>query len=128
MSAFTLGPGLDELGISVGGVRAPAAATLDGPIGAEDTADAPGQDVTFPVSAGGRAGENARPARPGLAPGNGDLTDEPGGQGTSPAPQRQSDGGAAHARAFDASEGTPLDPLRNKTYDLNYAKTVPAIQ
>jgi UPF0755 protein len=35
---------------------------------------------------------------------------------------------AVHARAFDASEGTPLDPLRNKTYDLNYAKTVPPIQ
>ena len=31
------------------------------------------------------------------------------------------------ARAFDASEGTPLDPLRNKTYDLNYAKTVPSL-
>jgi UPF0755 protein len=29
---------------------------------------------------------------------------------------------------FDASEGTPLDPLLNKTYDLNYAQTVPAIQ
>ncbi|MGO4872654.1 MAG: endolytic transglycosylase MltG [Roseiarcus sp.] len=31
------------------------------------------------------------------------------------------------ARAFDASEGTPLDPLLNKTYDLNYAKTVPPL-
>ena len=30
------------------------------------------------------------------------------------------------ARAFDASEGTKLDPLRNKTWDLSYAKTVPA--
>ena len=27
--------------------------------------------------------------------------------------------------AFDASEGTPLDPLLNKTYDLSYAKTIP---
>ena len=47
---------------------------------------------------------------------------------TSPAPQPQIEGRPVHARAFDASEGTPLDPLRNKTYDLNYAKTVPAIQ
>jgi UPF0755 protein len=31
-------------------------------------------------------------------------------------------------RVIDASEGTPLDPLLNKTYDLNYAKVVPAIQ
>jgi UPF0755 protein len=29
-------------------------------------------------------------------------------------------------RVFDASEGTRLDPLLNKTYDLNFAKTVPA--
>ena len=27
----------------------------------------------------------------------------------------------------DASEGTPLDPLLNKTYDLSYAKTVPQL-
>ncbi|WP_297295732.1 endolytic transglycosylase MltG [uncultured Methylovirgula sp.] len=31
----------------------------------------------------------------------------------------------AHPHIYDASEGTPLDPLRNTTYDLNYAKTVP---
>jgi UPF0755 protein len=30
-------------------------------------------------------------------------------------------------RIFDASEGTPLDPLLNKTYDLSYAKVVPAM-
>ena len=28
-------------------------------------------------------------------------------------------------RGFDASEGTKLDPLRNRTYDLNYAKSIP---
>jgi UPF0755 protein len=128
ISAFTLGPGLDELGISIGGVRSPAAATLDGPIGPEDAADAPGGDVTFPVATGGRPGQKARPARPGLAPGSDELPDKSGWAGTSPAPQPQNDGRPLHARAFDASEGTPLDPLRNKTYDLNYAKTVPAIQ
>jgi hypothetical protein len=30
--------------------------------------------------------------------------------------------------AFDASEGTLLDPLLNRTYDLNYAKTVPSLK
>ena len=29
-------------------------------------------------------------------------------------------------RIYDASEGTALDPLLNKTYDLSYAKVVPA--
>ena len=28
-------------------------------------------------------------------------------------------------RVFDASEGTPLDPLLNKSWDLNYAHAVP---
>mgnify|MGYP001601323124 CR=1 FL=1 len=29
-------------------------------------------------------------------------------------------------RGFDASEGTKLDPLRNRTYDLNFAKSIPS--
>ncbi|WP_375463690.1 endolytic transglycosylase MltG [uncultured Methylobacterium sp.] len=36
--------------------------------------------------------------------------------------------GTPRARAFDASEGTRLDPLRNKTYDLGSPKTVPALK
>ena len=32
------------------------------------------------------------------------------------------------SHAFDASEGTRLDPLLNKTYDLNYAKVVPLLK
>ncbi|WP_336485347.1 endolytic transglycosylase MltG [Methylobacterium nigriterrae] len=32
------------------------------------------------------------------------------------------------SRAFDASEGTKLDPLKNKTFDLNSAKTVPVLK
>ena len=32
--------------------------------------------------------------------------------------------GAGRPRAFDASEGTPLDPLLNTTYDLSYPKAV----
>ena len=30
-------------------------------------------------------------------------------------------------RIYDASEGTKLDPLLNKTYDLGYAKVVPTL-
>ncbi|MEW6436996.1 MAG: endolytic transglycosylase MltG [Pseudomonadota bacterium] len=41
---------------------------------------------------------------------------------TGPANGRQP---PAHPHIYDASQGTPLDPLRNTTYDLNYAKTVP---
>jgi UPF0755 protein len=34
----------------------------------------------------------------------------------------------ARPHAFDASEGTRLDPLLNTTYDLNYPKTVPSFK
>jgi NAD(P)-dependent dehydrogenase (short-subunit alcohol dehydrogenase family) len=35
---------------------------------------------------------------------------------------------AQKSKAFDASEGTRLDPLRNRTFDLNSAKSVPALK
>jgi len=35
---------------------------------------------------------------------------------------------APRPHAFDASEGTALDPLLNKTYDLSYAKAIPKLQ
>jgi UPF0755 protein len=125
VSAFTLGPGLDELGISVGGVRSPAAATLDGPIGQEDAADAAGY-VSLSGSVGGGQKARATPAES-VSAGDG-SPEQSGTPAASPAPRPENKGRPVHARAFDASEGTPLDPLRNKTYDLNYAKTVPAIQ
>lgn len=37
-------------------------------------------------------------------------------------------GKGVRGRAFDASEGTDKDPLRNKTYDLNSPKTVPVVR
>ena len=47
--------------------------------------------------------------------------------GAGPAPPQPPPGTASgKPRIFDASEGTALDPLLNKTYDLSYAKVVPA--
>ena len=43
-----------------------------------------------------------------------------------PSPQPPTASG--RPRIFDASEGTRLDPLLNKTYDLSYAKVVPPLQ
>ena len=44
-----------------------------------------------------------------------------------PRPLRRRTGTASgRPRIYDASEGTALDPLLNKTYDLSYAKVVPA--
>jgi UPF0755 protein len=36
--------------------------------------------------------------------------------------------GGTRARAFDSSEGTPRDPLLNRTYDLNSPKQVPTLR
>lgn len=38
------------------------------------------------------------------------------------------DGSSQKSKAFDASEGTRLDPLRNRTFDLNSAKSVPVLK
>ena len=32
----------------------------------------------------------------------------------------------AHPKIFDVSEGTALDPLNEKNYDLNSGKTIPS--
>jgi UPF0755 protein len=125
ISAYTFGPGLDELGISLAGIR-PSAAALDGPVGQEDAAE--GQDTTLPVAAGRPAARTVSAANTGLVPIGDEASAEPESANMSAAPQPQDKGQPVRARAFDASAGTALDPLRNKTYDLNYAKTVPSMQ
>jgi peptidoglycan lytic transglycosylase G len=51
------------------------------------------------------------------------------GEQTAPAAQPPRPGTRQGARRnLDASEGTPRDPLLNKTYDLNTPKTVPALR
>ena len=123
-SAFTFGPGLDELGISIGGVRTPASETLDGPVGQEDAAEVASAKIVAvsdrpePIRAAPVAGE----------PGGADSQGQGEAAAVPPAPEEQKDAKVPRRRAFDVSRGTPLDPLRNKTYDLNYAKTVPAIK
>ncbi|MEK8125202.1 hypothetical protein WOB59_19610 [Methylocystis sp. IM4] len=104
--------------------------------------DGPGDIALYPVSPARRAELKARAARLGLATGSDDaptdaLVDRTAPEETPvPAPARVADGAAplalapapqrARPRAFDASEGTPLDPLRDKSWDLTSAKTVPS--
>lgn len=51
-----------------------------------------------------------------------DLFADPDGEGATAAPAKIP---PVHPRIYDASENTPFDPLRNKSYDLNTAKTIP---
>lgn len=112
-SAIAVGPGLDDLGISVRGVGSPRAAAnlLDGPVDASDVTAAQANPTS--VTAAGDDQQLADPAAAGSLQGGAETTANETPQSKRPA-------------AIDASEGTPLDPLLNKSYDLNYPKTVPS--
>ena len=86
-------------------------------------ADAPVVDRAEPPPA---AGETATPQTRGDAPGI--LPGAPAQAARRQGGNPPNASGSARGRAFDASEGTPRDPLRNRTFDLNSPKTVPALR
>jgi UPF0755 protein len=113
---------MEELGAVVAGVN-------DGPaegfaFGADDPpgTDPGGPVGSAPLSPAMLADQKAREAKYGTATLASATLDT-----TSAAPAQAPPGTASgHPRIYDASEGTSLDPLLNKTYDLSYAKVVPA--
>ena len=114
---------MEELGFVVSGVNdAPAEGFA---FGNDD--DPPGTGTgpvaSAPLSPAMLADEKAREAKYGTVT----LASTTLADTTAAAPAQASPGTASgHPRIYDASEGTPLDPLLNKTYDLSYAKVVPA--
>lgn len=115
-NAVVLGPGLDDLGITVRGIGSPKAAAnlLDGPVDQSDPQGQLAYSAASPVIAAANE-QDATSPRP-----SDDLSENATNAGSAPVSQ------AASPKIIDASEGTPLDPLLNKTYDLNYPKTVPS--
>ncbi|MBV9702297.1 MAG: hypothetical protein JO163_06190, partial [Methylobacteriaceae bacterium] len=100
----------------------------------EGPAAAGGRVTSYPLSPARLADLRARALRWGLDPGSStklpagvlaDAAAAPPGS-TAPCPIR-ADGSPRRPVAFDASEGKPLDPLRNKTFDLNSSKVVPTV-
>ncbi|HEY5203256.1 MAG TPA: endolytic transglycosylase MltG [Roseiarcus sp.] len=117
---------MEELGFVVSGVN-------DGPaegfaFGNDDppATGGTGPIASAPLSPAMLADQKAREAKYGtgtLTLASTTLADTAGAA----APAQASYGTASgRPRIYDASEGTALDPLRNKTYDLSYAKVVPA--
>jgi UPF0755 protein len=113
---------LADIGAVVQGVNdQPPAAP---PEAADDAATA-GPIQSYPLSPAALAEQQSRAARygaQGVAPDSGvkimaSAEASPTLRSAAPRP-----------RAFDASEGTPLDPLRDTTYDLNYPKVVPQLK
>jgi UPF0755 protein len=119
------GPGvktIEELGFVVSGVNdAPAEGFAFG--NDDPPATGAGPVGSAPLSPAMLADEKAREAKYGTAT----LASTTLADVTGPAPAQVSPGTASgKPRIYDASEGTALDPLLNKTYDLSYAKVVPA--
>jgi UPF0755 protein len=118
---------IEEIGAVVTGVNDGPAEGLafddPGPAGGSGT----GSIASSPVPPAMLADERAREAKYGTPPlaSSAALVDvtKPG---AAPSPQPPTASG--RPRIFDASEGTRLDPLLNKTYDLSYAKVVPPMQ
>jgi len=112
---------LDAIGAVVTGVN-------DAPPEQKVFPDDPGPDnaappaSSYPMSSAALADQKAHVAR------YGDSVGEPRLAGLDqPVVAPPPPGAPQIRRVFDASEGTPLDPLRNKTYDLNFAHAVPAL-
>lgn len=138
--SFALSPGIDQLSIRGVSEARESAALLDGPV--DNSAAAAGPPAPAMVA-------NAAPPVPAPAPPASATApvapivvaqsasqkpfdpSQPLPTGLAPQPQSPVDAKAVaaakngHPSIIDASEGTALDPLKNKTYDLNYAKTVP---
>lgn len=84
----------------------------------DSLAETPG---AYPLSPGMSADQRARAAKLGLDPGRDNLADDRASLAEARSEAR------TRARAFDASEGTALDPLRDRSWDLNSPKNVPNV-
>jgi UPF0755 protein len=121
--AYAMSPGLEERGIKVRGVNA-GNDVLDGPMA--DVGEELVDPAIVPVSAERRAEQRARAAQLGLPAGS-DALPRDMGMGTPKFPTRHAAMlPSGRAVALDASEGTPLDPLKDKSWDLNSVKVVPS--
>lgn len=127
---------LDQLGFSLQGVHASASDLLDGPPTPDTPATAapaavPSAALAYTGSsgAGKLAGKkvDARAALDAAAPAGDqrvDLFADPNPSATPAVVPTKTP--PEHPKIYDVSEGTALDPLKNRDFDLNSGKTVPA--
>jgi UPF0755 protein len=84
---------------------------------------------TYPLSAAAVADQQSRAARYAGAEAGASSDPDPNKvMASADFPVSTPPRSGARPRAFDASEGTALDPLRNTTYDLNFPKVVPSMK
>jgi UPF0755 protein len=122
--AYAMSPGLEERGIKVRGVNA-GNDILDGPMA--DVGDELVDPAIVPVSAERRAEQRTRAAQLGLPAGSDTLPRDDMGMGAPRFPTKHAAMlPSGRAVALDASEGTAIDPLKDKSWDLNSVKVVPS--
>lgn len=136
-SPYRIAPGLGELGIEIAGVGAPAnASPIDGPVNEDDASPAAAGNLElFPLSPARRAEMNQRSKTfaTGAAPTGAvagapqTIAPIPGGATPAPSATKVATRAPPRQRVIDASEGTKLDPLRNRSWDLNSAQTIPPL-
>lgn len=114
---------LNDLDIEVAGIRTkPDAGLGDGDGMAAGTDDGlAGTTATFPVPADRLAEQRAQARALGLPA-------QPVAMSSADDKPAVSNERFGKGKIFDASEGTKFDPLRDKSYDLNSAKTVPVLK
>lgn len=116
-SRFQIGAGIGELKISGVDTRP---SPLDGPVDEGAPAAAEANMEVYPVQSARRNEMNARAAMYGAGAAPTTLPEPAAAAGSAepaPAPARR--------KIVDASEGTALDPLRARGWDLNAAQNVP---
>jgi hypothetical protein len=124
-ASYNLGPGVDRLGLQFRQPGEPRTNFLDGPVDGVEAPDAVPIDLALvPVSDKRRAEMAARGARFGVAP---------EGAPAAPEPERRIVSASAEIASgrrviLDASEGTQIDPLRSKNWDLNASHAVPSFR
>ena len=128
-SSPSAGKTIEDIGAVVSGVN-------DGPAEGDAFADATpsidgsGSAASVPLSPAMLADQKAREAKYGMgAAAAASPPADPAAAGVQTASAASAQPTASgRPRIFDASEGTKLDPLLNKTYDLSFAKVVPTRQ
>lgn len=124
-ATYAFGPGLDQLGLSFDGASANIS-MLDGPEVGDGWSEAGEESGLSPGDR--RHGRQAdAPAHSGSSTARFEFSGPAVPQSGGSTAQPQAAEHSSAVRPFDSSQGTPRDPLNNKTYDLNYAKTVPVM-
>ena len=123
----TAGKTIEDLGAVVAGVND---SPPEGDAFAGETAsiDGSGSAASVPLSPAMLADEKAREAKYGMGAPAGAEASAGAASAAQTASAAAQPTASGRPRIFDASEGTRLDPLLNKTYDLSYAKVVPTVR